>query len=360
MTASHAIYAPSSAHRWTVCTASAEAIAVLPEQEEGEAAKEGTNAHEELERVLNGGAPNRDHDAAYIVALTVDYVKKLGPGKLWVEQRVELTKDVWGRCDVAHFDGETLTIVDMKNGFVGVDAKENEQLMIYAAASVYTHNLPIKQFRLCVVQPNDWRPVPKVKQWPEKVEDWPLCSADALYAFAQRVATIPKADKTFVAGEHCRYCPLFGKCEPTRDLLAHLSVALQHSPNEVTPDQRAAFKMLEKPIADWFKGADKTWTKDALSGTVPTGMKLVTSQTHRAWIDEEAARAAVIAKAGVDGLKVPTPAQAAELGVDVETLARKPDGGPVLAFESDKRAPWKVKSAAEMFAGVTASAAAGK
>ena len=30
MTEPHTVYAPLSAHRWTVCTASAEAIAVLP------------------------------------------------------------------------------------------------------------------------------------------------------------------------------------------------------------------------------------------------------------------------------------------------------------------------------------------
>jgi hypothetical protein len=39
--AAHAVFAPSSADRWIPCTASAEAIARLPEQEEGEEAAEG-------------------------------------------------------------------------------------------------------------------------------------------------------------------------------------------------------------------------------------------------------------------------------------------------------------------------------
>lgn len=43
--AAHACYSPSSAHRWTVCTASATAIAALGEQEEGEEAAEGTRAY---------------------------------------------------------------------------------------------------------------------------------------------------------------------------------------------------------------------------------------------------------------------------------------------------------------------------
>ena len=70
--AAHAVYAPSSAHRWTVCTASAEAITKLPEQESSEAAEEGTEAHSELERVLNGGAPDKEHPGAYGVALAAD------------------------------------------------------------------------------------------------------------------------------------------------------------------------------------------------------------------------------------------------------------------------------------------------
>lgn len=344
---SHAIYSPSSAHRWSNCTASAEAIAVLPEQEEGEAAREGTEAHEELERVLSGGAPDNDHPGAYIVALAVNYVKNLPPGKLWVEQRVELTPQIWGRCDVAHWDPatETLTVVDMKNGFVDVAVEENEQLMIYAAASLFTHNLPARWIRLVVVQPNSFIPgVQKVKQW--------VTSTDSLYEFAKRIAAIPNGPKQFRAGEHCRYCPLFGRCDASRDLLAHLTIALQHMPGEVTPAQRAQFMSCRKPIDDWFKSADKAWTADALKDGAPEGLAIVTGTTRRAWKDEAAARKAVFEKFGVDALEPPTPAQAEKLGLDVSALVEQPQGGPVLAFASDKRKPFARKSAAEMFAGV--------
>lgn len=359
----HAIYAPSSAHRWINCTASATAIAHLPEQEEGEEAKEGTSAHEEIERCLGvynndddvgggalipGDSINPDHPAAYGVSLLLDYVRQLPPGRLWIEQRVELTPHIWGRCDVAHYDeaGETLTIVDYKNGYVDVQAEENEQLMIYAAASIYTHNLPARHVRLVVVQPNSFMPVPRVKQW--------VTSSDALYQFATRIAAIPAGPLTFAAGEHCRYCPLFGRCEPTRDLLAQLSVALQHTPDEVPPANRAIFKALEKPVSDWFKSADKAWTKDALTKGAPDGMKIVQTQKHRAYKPgvEDAVRALIVEKCGVQALELPTPAQAEKLGVDVTPYTERPNGGPALAFASDKRPEWRAKSAAEMFKGV--------
>lgn len=361
-TAQHACYAPSSAHRWTQCTASATAIAALGEQEEGEEAAEGTRAHDEIERCLgaaahfsNGMQPlpvNPDHPAAFGVALVLDYVRQLPPGRLWVEQRVRLTDQIWGRCDVAHWDDATgiLTIVDYKNGHVGVDAEENEQLRIYAAGSIYTHNLPAKWIRYVVVQPRDFRPVPPVKQWHE--------SADDLFAFATKTAAIPYGPLTFVAGEQCTYCPLFGICSASRDLLANVGalVAGLMTADQVTPAQRALFLACKKPIADAFKNAEKIWQKEALQGAAAPGLKVVTSQGHKAWSDPEAARALVLERLGPSGLDVPTPAQAIERGIPadvVNPMAPRPSGGPVLAFESDKRPEWKARTGAEMFKGVT-------
>lgn len=357
----HATYAPSSAHRWTVCTASAQAIAALGEREEGEEAAEGTRAHDEIERVLGpyseggmryGVELNPDHPAAYGVSLFLDYVRQLPAGILWVEQRVRLTEQIWGRCDVAHWDSAsaTLTIVDYKNGFVGVDAEENEQLRIYAAATIATHNLAAKWIRLAVVQPNDFRPLPRVKQWME--------SAETLQAFAAETAAIPTGPLQFKAGSHCRYCPLFGRCEPTRDLLGHLATMLQHTPEEIRPDQVEMVLALKRPIEDWFKGLEKTATKAALAGNIPPGGFLVTATKHRAWKSEVEARAAVVGALGVEALELPTPAQAEKLGMAkdaVAALAETPEGSPVLAFGSDKRKPWVPKSVESMFKGVAAS-----
>lgn len=356
--AAHAVFAPSSAHRWTVCTASAEAIAKLPEQEEGEEAAKGTAAHEEIERCMLGEEDDPtwldvdpDHPSAYGVALFIDYCRKLPVGKFWVEQRVALTEQIWGRCDVAHWDDatSTLTIVDYKDGFVGVDAEENEQLRIYAAGSIYTHRLPAKWVRYAIVQPNDFRPVPRVKQWSE--------SANSLFAFAERTAAIPKGSKKFVAGSNCTYCPLFGRCDASRDVLKDVGalVAGLMQPEDVTPAQRALFKACEKPIKDAFAKADKVWAKMQLAGKGSPDLKMVTSVRHKAWEDAEAARRLVLERLGPDALDVPTPAQAIERGIPediVNAMAPRPGGAPVLAFASDKRPEWKAKSVEAMFAGV--------
>jgi len=357
----HAIYAPSSAHRWSVCTASARAISVLPPQEEGEEAAEGTEAHTEIERCYKkaeeaGCGPimllDFEHPAAYGIALVFDYVRKLPPGRLYVEQRVTLTDDIWGRCDVAHFDepASVLTIVDYKNGFVDVQAEKNEQLRIYAGGVIRTFDIKPKWIRYVVVQPNSIMPVPRVKQWVESVED--------LQAFVAFIEKIPEARDEFVAGEQCKYCPLFGRCPASQDILVRLGTALASPPDALHPGQVAYFKAMQKPIEDWFESFGKVWTKRALApgGEVPPGMKIVTGTTRRTWRDEAAARALIVDKLGVAALDPPTPAQAEKMGLApdvVETLSMKPEGGPVLAMESDRRPEFKRKSAAEMFAGVT-------
>jgi len=367
MTTAHAVYAPSSAHRWTKCTASASAIAALGPDESGPEAEEGTAAHDEIERILGhltdivpdaemmqrglalDGDP--DHPAAYGIDLVIDYVRQLPPGRMWIEQRVRLTDQIWGRCDVAHWDPAsfTLTIVDYKNGFVNVEAEENEQLQIYAAAAIMTWQLPALWIRLVVVQPNSWMPGPRVKQW--------VTSAESLHRFASTVAAIPGQPLTFTAGEQCRYCPLFGRCPASSDVLVRLGVALSTPPDAVPTGQVAIFKACEKPIADWFKALDKAATKKALAGAVPPGMKLITTQKHRAWKDANAARVYLATECGLEVFDPPSPAQAEAL-VPKEWVAAncdRPDGGPALVFESDTRPAWARKSAAEMFKAAVAA-----
>jgi len=280
------------------------------------------------------------------------WANKTVDDRIWIEQRVALTDQIWGRCDVAHWQniGQVLTIVDLKNGQRAVDVEENEQLRIYAAASMFTHKLPVKWIRYVIVQPNDWRPfVPRVKQWIEPV--------DALYEWAERVSMIPKKPLQFVAGDHCRDCPLFGKCSASLDMLANIGALVSGlvQPENVRPEQVAAFLAMRKPIEDTFKKFEKVWQGLALKGAVPSGMKLVATRPHRAWLNEEWARDFVVNKFGVNALAPPTPAQVEQMGAtkqEIEGLVHQPEGGPDLAFESDKRETWERRSVEAMFGGV--------
>lgn len=360
----HAIYSMSSMFRWGAedgCTASAEAIAklerVIP-QEDSEESAQGTAAHDEIERVLGpierGEAPlpvNPDHPAAVGIARLVDYVRKLDAlfpgGRFFIERHVRLTDDIWGRLDIGHWHPltATVTIADFKNGFVGVDAEENEQLRGYAAALIQQYQLPAEWIRYAVGQENDFRPVPRLKQWVEPIAD--------LLRFAERVKAIPNGPLTFRYGPHCRDCPLLGRCEPTVDLLAHFAAAMARGPaGDVQPAQIALFLALKKPVDHFFEGLLKHGAKLALAepGSVP-GKKMVTALPNRSWRSEADARAAVLAAKGVDALKPPTPTQAEEMGVPgLDTLITRGKGYPVLVDVSDKRPDWAPPSAAALFA----------
>jgi len=362
MTEQHAIYAPSSAHRWTHCTASAEAISRLPDFDHlygnGENA-DGTAAHSEIERCLGlcDGESSLDlvepvnpaHPAAYGVALVLDYVRQLPPGICWVEKRVRLTDQIWGRCDIGHWDAANLivTILDYKNGYIDVQAKKNEQLRIYGAATILTRQLPAKWVRYAVVQPNSFMPGGPVKQWIEP--------AAALYQWANDIAKIPASPRTFTAGEHCRYCPLFGQCPATRDVIAHLAIMMADRADQVPAHQVATFLACKKPIEDWFKSLEKHALATALKTGAPAGMSLVTTQPHRTWQDPIAARAEIFAQKGIAALDPPTPAQAKKMGLSFSgpLTVIKPEGGPALALESDPRPKWQPKTVAKMFEKVT-------
>jgi hypothetical protein len=350
----HAIWSPSSAYRWTRCTASAEGIAnsgAALDLAEGKD-EEGIEAHSEIERLLQplaeeGLAEFRidpEHPSILGIGLMFDYVRQLvrnhPDNRIWIEERTRLTDEIWGTPDVAYWDAEfgVLTVADLKTGHVGVDAERNEQLRIYAAAIIATHQLPAKHIRYAIIQPRDFRPVPRVKQWAESYAD--------LYAFAVEVAQIPHRPKTFTPGDHCTYCPLFGRCEATRDILRDLSplIAGLMTPEQVTPEQRALFLICKKPISDAFKNAENKWQKMMLQGTDMPGLMIVESTKHRAWSNPKDAKALVIEKLGIDALDLPTPAQVIERGLDEETvnaMAPRPKGSPVLAFANDKRPRWQ-------------------
>lgn len=341
----HAIYSPSSATRWMNCTASAEAIAQLNENNEpGEEAKVGTLAHEELERCLiQNDSVDPYHPAAYGIALLLDFVRQLGPGRLFIEQRVKLTDDIWGRCDVAHWDsdGSVLTIIDLKNGLIDVQPTAS-QLKIYAAATIFTRNLPAKWIRLVVVQPNSIIPGPRVKQ--------AIISPNELHAFAVRAAEIPHGPKTFTTGTHCRYCPLFGRCPASADLLLQVGNLLAYPAAQVPHAIMRNVLLCRRPIEDWFKAVDKAATAAARAGNVPNGMKLVKGKTNRTWNNPVAVRDFIFAQYGLAALDPPTPAQAEErLNMDVSALASKPEGPPVLAFSEDNRKTWSKPTANDMF-----------
>jgi hypothetical protein len=381
MNAAHAVHAPSSAKRWSKCPGSAQAIAAIDDyyepEEEGEAATEGTQAHDEIDKMFKplGSRSGEadlvdisdfhnlvtpaplDHPAAYGLRLVYDAVKKIieqyGKVAMWVEQRVHLTQAIWGRCDIAIWvpSHRLLIILDYKNGMRAVDAEDNDQTGIYAAGTIKTQGIDPLHIQHCIVQPNDWRHfVPRVKWWTEGRAALDLRTIEWITAVGQ----------TFLkAGEHCRDCPLFGTCDPSVDLLTQFGAVIAGlvNPANVRPEQVAMFFSLQKPIEDQIKAFKKAWSDAATKGNkAPAGMKFVAEEGRRKWTNEQEAWKRLGYPDAPEWMKLPTPSQAEELGIKVDDIASKGKPFKVLAPESDKRKPWTGPEAGKMFAAVDLTA----
>ena len=148
----HAKLPPSGAKRWRRCTASPGyllANAAKITRRDTAWSKEGTEAHEFAASALVNGylesaIPNKD--MARHVKGYVDLVESqlTGDDQLHVEVRVPLfySPSEYGTSDAVVLTDEALFITDLKYGEgVSVEARENEQLMIYAESVIQERKL---------------------------------------------------------------------------------------------------------------------------------------------------------------------------------------------------------------------------
>lgn len=203
----HYRLAPSSAHRWLKCPASAGA-----QDEESEASRLGTIAHEILKERLEKGSPlsvdagmdpyepsEEQLEVSDCVERAADFVERL-PGRIvglerrfrhpWIEEH-------GGTIDVIVYDEDTATlhIVDYKHGKYEVFAAGNSQLKCYL--NLARKEFPdAKRFFATIFQP-------RVKNVPDTAEFTAAELAD--HELAVLDASVSEEYHT---GEHCQWCPL--------------------------------------------------------------------------------------------------------------------------------------------------------
>lgn len=331
----HAVFAPSSAHRWLECPASAVLAADEPNRR-SEAADEGTRVHKLVERAMRGeGMPAADDPGLYAVNLSLDYVRQLGPGSLFAEHRVTYNDDVWGTCDLAHVtpDETIVTLVDYKNGAYDVPVKNNKQMLSYGACKRRTY--PMAQwYRFVIIQPNSKSAgdVEPVKQ--------DVVSAAEVEAHAERIEDAvhrAKAGEAPRPGAHCRWCPAFGKCPATQSLLGFITEAVKFPADQVPDATMVRLLQVLKGFEDYRKLVDAELTKRMLAGRQVPGATLDTTVTRRAWKDDTLAAQALYQHYGAAGIRPVSPADADKLGAHgkalakvgaVGSLAYKPPGQP--------------------------------
>ena len=365
----HASLSPSSAHRWTKCSAAPEYEARFPSTQ-SDAADEGTFAHSIAERCLREntvpasylgetsecGRFTVDEDMASAVLQFVDLVRDYedftGTAAL-IEQQVELTAEVWGTADalLVSSDGKHLYVFDYKHGAgVFVEAKGNVQLLTYAAAALATMPEPdlVEHVTVAIVQPRypSESPVRYITHTRAEIDIF----TEQLLAAAMRTKVAPE----FVPGDHCRWCRGKAECAALRNqsLVAAKEAFADTpiAPEELSDERVAELLHVFPQVRDWMSALETHALRRAQSGKSLPGHKLVAKVGLRKWNDEAEAES-VLRQAGVDPFgppKLVSPAQAEKAlqkhGVAlkqakavVAQFAHKPQTGIALVPTSDRR-----------------------
>jgi hypothetical protein len=325
--ADHAVFSPSSAARWLVCPPSATLSQGIP-QRANAAAIEGTRVHGVIERALRQGimppqplpweTQGRNMSDYEVAAYIRDYIEQLGGGVIQVEKKVWLTKGCWGHLDVGHLAIEMITVIDYKNGGWDVPAKDNKQLLTYAATFL-DDNPQAQHFRLVIFQPNSWmngtRP-DEENGFKQYIHTRAEVEAHRK-AVEQAIAYIGPPQP----GPQCRWCPAFSTCPAMSTDAGFLVGALAHSPDMLKPEELLRMLRVIRGLADMRDALERELTDRLKAGASVHGAELKPVRKWQAWNDERQAAETLWRIAGAKGVKAVTPAAAKKLSHEAAQYA---------------------------------------
>jgi len=326
----HALLAPSKSEQWMNCPGSITLTKDLP-NDTSVYAREGTFAHSVAAKLLNEDKDAReaigwhgdgdgvlgtsreftvDTDMAKHLQVYLNEVRRvvlMTGGKLCVEQKVQLTPNVYGTLDAAVvFDGKlafVLHIFDLKYGAgTLVPVVGNPQLLIYALAALATAGYNtglIEGVWLHIVQPR------RLDSDGEAHREVFVTSAE-LEAFRREVAraeqlAIPVrgAMPDLLPGDWCKFCKARGNCPALRNralataqsVFSDMDVqpAAPPPPATLSNEQLANILKAAGVVESWIEAVRSEALARATRGSVPPGYKLVQNLGNRKWIDEEKA-----------------------------------------------------------------------
>lgn len=220
----HAPFAPSSLSRLMACAGSYELVRHYPEEEEGQAAKEGTAAHWVAERLLTDGelvpvgtvAPNGievTEEMTEGAELYVGHIRRaVGTSEVLAEVRLStrLHPDCWGTADAVSVDQDrAIHVFDYKFGHRFVDEFENWQLLAYAIGATDISADSSRPVHLHVIQPRCYDRRGPVRTWRITVGELEQYAA----RIRDRLAGISNGElRDCVTGPHCYECPARRGC----------------------------------------------------------------------------------------------------------------------------------------------------
>lgn len=309
MPGTHAILAPSDAHRWLYCTGSIALTKDLPDQS-STYSQEGTAAHRLAEICFTDkndakahigkmywigddakGVPinwDIDADMAGFVQVYLDYVRREAEDKsLLIEQKLPLTPftgetDARGTADAVIIEGDTLTVIDLKFGVgVRVDAEKNEQLMMYALAAMYEYAVlgPFKKFKVVVVQPR----LDAISEWAFGIKEMQVFER---LVITQALEITNGKTELVVTEKGCRFCRAKANCPELAKQIHSMTEGAFDNLDTLPENDLSANMRAVDMIEGWCRAVRAEVERRLISGDKVTGYKLVQGRMGaRAWGD---------------------------------------------------------------------------
>jgi hypothetical protein len=418
----HAKLSPSKRSRWALCPGSIREEAKYPDTGSGPAAADGTHSHTLLEHCIkqfvdplsmvgqlmtdHEGSFHVDKDRAERVKVAFDYVHQIKNLGLQVISETKVDpefllgrKDLSGTVDLQIIGGDTLELIDYKDGMGIVSAEGNLQLEQYAYGVLAGYKLPvngaypIEYVKMTIIQPKlALRGMPAITSHTVTVRSL----LDNAGTIISQAAATDKPDAPLVPGEsQCKFCRAKGSCNALASnvmkevgimfqpvVTQTLDVAQQSAdkdPSTMDDAQIAQIMEAAPLMRQLLEGVEKEALRRLEMGQVIPGLKLVNGRGSRAWAlpEDEMAEKLVkmgIPKSAVYETKLVTPAKAEKLtwekkdGTKVVLTDRqlkrmeqeyvvKLAGKLTVAPESDGR-PAVITNAAPLFSAVEAAPAA--
>lgn len=396
----HAVLSPSAAHCWMRCPGALLAQKNVSKRTSSYA-DEGSTAHflaaltlnsthHDCEAFLGKVDPNTKleitQEMCDYVQEYVDEILRLADGyEMYVEVKIDFSKAVnvpesFGTVDVVIIKENTLHIHDLKYGRgVAVDARDNEQLMIYALGALETFATGfVEHITMGIHMPrkegyNDWTiTVEELKEFGKEVK---VAAQWALRLYNEDVSSLNGRDVLIPGEKQCRWCDAKAYCPELGEQMVSVATGLKSGIDDVGSKDFEAIddeimintnSMGDSTMIDIHKAARLMGMTNLMesfikaireriiqeleAGSSVPGYKLVRGRAgHRKWGDDtEAEKILKSMRLKVDemyNLKLISPTNAEKLlkkkapkkWKRLEGQIVKPEGALNVAPESDKR-----------------------
>lgn len=261
-------------------------------------------------------------------------------------------------------------LVDHKNGYVLVEAVDNDQLKQYAVFILHEHP-HVEKVTVTISQPN----APHVEG---TIRDESFTAAE-LRAYEKEMKAaanaVDKPNAPLRAGDWCTWCPAKTRC-PEFDSMMQEEARVEFGDEEPPTELPCPSSTAELAHKSKWLGVIESWTnniradiqREIENGNAVEGWKIVRGKSKRRWLDAAGMTAKMVDEIGLAAAdlfvepKLKSPAQLEKMGVGrpqrklvkaaVNEFAFMPDGALSLVPATDPReATTSFESAVEEFAG---------